>query len=258
MAPRSSGGPRRSGRGPGRPQRHPLHSLLRARPRTFYSHRASRGTDGRMVAYLGMPGSVGRARVFRLTPGGNRSSFSLLSRGRRYGPTVRCGGVPPHFFSAPMSVDALLHADSRPSRQPRLRAGGSQTSRNDAAPHPAGAGGPPGQPTRPGCDGRRLCGASAGPSSDSWNPGPWWARAMCSRCPHRDSSGRCAGRSTGDGSSGSRARVRSPALGGRRVVEIVAVPDDEHVTLRPEQGGETTLRLDDSQRSDAAWWTGPP
>ena len=44
---------------------------------------------------------------------------------------------------------------------------------------------------------------------------------------------------------GHRARVRSPALGGRRVVEIVAVPDDEHVTLRPEQGGETTLRLDE-------------
>src|SRR5215210_6697237 len=32
---------------------------------------------------------------------------------------------------------------------------------------------------------------------------------------------------------GRRARVRAPALGGRRVVEIVAVPDDEHVTLRP-------------------------
>jgi ribosome maturation factor RimP len=44
---------------------------------------------------------------------------------------------------------------------------------------------------------------------------------------------------------GQRARVRSPALDGRRVVEIVAVPDDEHVTLRPEQGGEITLRLDE-------------
>jgi len=44
---------------------------------------------------------------------------------------------------------------------------------------------------------------------------------------------------------GHRARVRSPALGGRRVVEILAVPDDEHVTLRPEQGEVTTLRLDD-------------
>jgi ribosome maturation factor RimP len=44
---------------------------------------------------------------------------------------------------------------------------------------------------------------------------------------------------------GRRARVRSPALGGRRVVEIVAVPDDEHVTIRLEQGGETTLRLDE-------------
>ena len=44
---------------------------------------------------------------------------------------------------------------------------------------------------------------------------------------------------------GHRARVRAPALGGRRAVEIVAVPDDEHVIVRPEQGAETTLRLDE-------------
>lgn len=44
---------------------------------------------------------------------------------------------------------------------------------------------------------------------------------------------------------GHRARVRSPALGGRRAVDIVAVPDDEHVIVRLEQGGETTLRLDE-------------
>lgn len=44
---------------------------------------------------------------------------------------------------------------------------------------------------------------------------------------------------------GRRARVRAPALGGRRAVEIVAVPDDEHVIVRPEQGAETTLRLDE-------------
>jgi len=43
---------------------------------------------------------------------------------------------------------------------------------------------------------------------------------------------------------GRRARVRAQPLGGRRVVEIVAVPDDEHVTLRPEQGDEVTLGLD--------------
>ncbi len=43
---------------------------------------------------------------------------------------------------------------------------------------------------------------------------------------------------------GRRARVRARLLGGRRVVEIVAVPDDEHVTLRPEQGDEVTLGLD--------------
>jgi ribosome maturation factor RimP len=44
---------------------------------------------------------------------------------------------------------------------------------------------------------------------------------------------------------GQRARVRSPALGGRRAVEIVVVPDDEHVILRPDQGAETTVRLDE-------------
>ena len=44
--------------------------------------------------------------------------------------------------------------------------------------------------------------------------------------------------------AGQRARVRADALGGRRVVEIVAVPDDEHVTLRREDGTEVTLALD--------------
>ena len=44
---------------------------------------------------------------------------------------------------------------------------------------------------------------------------------------------------------GRRARVRSRALGGRRQVEIVAVPDDGHVTLRPEGEGEVTVALAD-------------
>jgi ribosome maturation factor RimP len=44
---------------------------------------------------------------------------------------------------------------------------------------------------------------------------------------------------------GQRARVRAEALGGgRREVEIVAVPDDGHVTLRPLDGAEVTLPLD--------------
>ena len=42
---------------------------------------------------------------------------------------------------------------------------------------------------------------------------------------------------------GQRARVRALALGGRRQVEIVAVPDEEHVTLRDEGGGEVTVAL---------------
>lgn len=42
---------------------------------------------------------------------------------------------------------------------------------------------------------------------------------------------------------GRRARVRAHALGGRRQVEIVAVPDDGHVTLRQEDGTDVTVAL---------------
>jgi ribosome maturation factor RimP len=44
---------------------------------------------------------------------------------------------------------------------------------------------------------------------------------------------------------GQRVRVRAPALGGRRVVEILAVPDDAHVVVRANNGSETTLVLDE-------------
>jgi ribosome maturation factor RimP len=44
---------------------------------------------------------------------------------------------------------------------------------------------------------------------------------------------------------GRRARVRARAIGGRREVEIVAVPDDGHVTLRPAGGGDVTVALDE-------------
>ena len=43
---------------------------------------------------------------------------------------------------------------------------------------------------------------------------------------------------------GRRARVRADALGGRRVVEIAAVPDDGHVIVRREDGATVTLGLD--------------
>jgi ribosome maturation factor RimP len=40
---------------------------------------------------------------------------------------------------------------------------------------------------------------------------------------------------------GRHARVRAQSLPGRRRVEILAVPDDEHVVLRQEDGSEVTL-----------------
>jgi ribosome maturation factor RimP len=42
---------------------------------------------------------------------------------------------------------------------------------------------------------------------------------------------------------GSRARVKSSELRGRTVVDIVAVPDDEHVSVRLPDGSERTLAL---------------
>jgi len=44
---------------------------------------------------------------------------------------------------------------------------------------------------------------------------------------------------------GRQARVRAAALPGRHRVEILAVPDDEHVVVRRDGGSEVTLALDD-------------
>ena len=43
---------------------------------------------------------------------------------------------------------------------------------------------------------------------------------------------------------GRQARVRAEALAGRNRYEIVSVPDDEHVTLRREDGTNVTLAFD--------------
>jgi ribosome maturation factor RimP len=43
---------------------------------------------------------------------------------------------------------------------------------------------------------------------------------------------------------GRQARVRAEPLPGRRRVEILAVPDDEHVVLRHEDGSEVTVAFD--------------
>jgi ribosome maturation factor RimP len=52
---------------------------------------------------------------------------------------------------------------------------------------------------------------------------------------------------------GRRARVRAEALGGRREVEIVAVPDDEHVIVRGQDGGEVTVPLADVRDATLVW-----
>ena len=57
---------------------------------------------------------------------------------------------------------------------------------------------------------------------------------------------------------GRRARVRANALGGRRQVEIVAVPDEEHVTLRGEDGAELTIPLGDIREAHlVVEWSAP-
>jgi len=44
---------------------------------------------------------------------------------------------------------------------------------------------------------------------------------------------------------GRQARVRAEGLGGRQRVEIVAVPDDERVIVRGEDGSEISLPLEE-------------
>jgi ribosome maturation factor RimP len=51
---------------------------------------------------------------------------------------------------------------------------------------------------------------------------------------------------------GQRAQVRAAGLAGRPVVEIVAVPDDEHVRLRFPDGVERTLALDEIREAHLA------
>jgi len=168
----------------------------------------------------------------------------LLSRGRLVGPTAMWGSSPTFFFlQAPMSVDALLapiraHIAGLGFELVDLRHVGTverpilqvRVDRPDSR---------PGQGiTAEDCVGisrslERFLESSAmvGPryvlevsSPGIERPLRWpehWRRFV-----------------------GQQARVRAPALGGRRQVEIVAVPDDQHVTLRDEAGTLTTVALD--------------
>jgi ribosome maturation factor RimP len=51
---------------------------------------------------------------------------------------------------------------------------------------------------------------------------------------------------------GQRARIRAAGLAGRTEAEIVAVPDDEHVRIRRDDGTETTLALADVREATLA------
>jgi ribosome maturation factor RimP len=176
----------------------------------------------------------------------------MLSRGRLHGPTVDVGEFPHIFFPAtPMSVDALLapirdHIAGLGFELVDLRRVGTaqrpilqvRVDRPDSR---------PGQGvTADDCAGisrslERFLESSAmvGPryvlevsSPGIERPLRWpehWRRFV-----------------------GQRARVRADALGGRRQVEIVAVPDDEHVTLRGEDGAEVTLPLADVREAKLA------
>jgi ribosome maturation factor RimP len=51
---------------------------------------------------------------------------------------------------------------------------------------------------------------------------------------------------------GHRARVRASGIAGRPTVEILAVPDDDHVTVRLPDGAEKTLALDQIREAHLA------
>ncbi len=178
-----------------------------------------------------------------LTPLEFRSSIPALSRGRQFGPTVDVGEFPHIFFPAPpMSVDALLapirdHLAGLGFELVDLRRTGTlgrpilqvRVDRPDSR---------PGQGvTADDCAGisRSLerfleSRAMVGPryvlevsSPGLERPLRWpehWRRFV-----------------------GHRARLRAELLPGRPQVEIVAVPDDEHVVVRLPDGIETTLAL---------------
>jgi ribosome maturation factor RimP len=169
----------------------------------------------------------------------------MLSRGRLVGPTVDVGEFPHIFFPAtPMSVDALLapirdHIAGLGFELVDLRHVGTlqrpilqvRVDRPDSR---------PGQGiTADDCAGisrslERFLESSAmvGPRYVLEVSSPGIERPL--RWPEHWR--RFAGQ---------RARVRSQALGGRREIEIVAVPDDEHVTVRLDDGAEVTLPLAD-------------
>ena len=221
----------------------------------------SGGTDGRMVAYLGcLPYDSVTCSLCHVDYSRPDSALgSSAVPGALGGPTVDVGEFPHIFFPLP---DVCRRA-ARSRFVTTSPASGFELvdlrrTGTLAAPHPAGTGGPPGQPTRPGHHGRRLRGDQpvprAIPGIQRRMVGPRYVLEVSSPGIERplrwpEHWRRFVGR---------RARVRARPLGRRRVVEIVAVPDDEHVTAPASTTGEeVTLGLDDDQRA-RRWsrWTG--
>ena len=239
MAPRSAGRSwptRRAALGIAQVTRLAL-VLARTTAPFFFAPRVRAARDGRMVAYLGMPGSAETLEGASVDSGGYRIVSLRCPGGAGTGRLCDVGEFPHIFFPLTMSVDALSLPIRDHVDRPRLRAGRSRVERDAAPPHPAGAGRPPGQPTRPGRHGRRLRRDQPGPRAIPGIQRRWSARATCSRSRRPGLERPLRWPEHWRRFVGHRARVRGrrrSAGGGS--VEIVAVPDDEHVTLAAADG----------------------
>src|SRR3954452_13236599 len=83
-------------------------------------------------------------------------------------------GSSPTFFFRSNVCRRASRSHPRSSGWPRLRAGRPAANRDPRAPHPAGTGGPPGQPPRPRSHGRGLRGNQPVPRAIPGNQGVGW------------------------------------------------------------------------------------
>ena len=219
--------PRRPGARPwASRERHPLRpGAPRTTATASISHRASRGARR---PHGGLPRHAERAG-FRLDSGARVVSRAVPGAPVRA--DCRCGGVPPHFFSAPMSVDALLGPIR--DHMPGSGSSWSISASRDRCSAPSCRCEWTARTADPARVSRPTTARGISRSLERFlEPGPWsgpryvlevsspGTRAAAALARALAPLRRAAG------------RVEAAALGGRRVVAIVAVPDDEHVTLR--------------------------